>query len=161
MEESADSASVPGFGGTQLSHDQHLGLDFQVLVQDFGRFFRQRTKVGESRLRFLVAADFDEPTRRVGHEEHADEEDERREELNANRDTPRSLRLTRATASRNVGEGIECWFAVEQGAGVRGVGRTSRASNVTRSVCDPVTEKDTEGDGELLQGDERASEVGW
>jgi len=71
----------------------------------------------------------DEPTRREWHEDHADTEDERRDELQAEGKQPSSFLLA-----------------------------TARASNVVRAVVDPETDHDAEGDGELLKTNESTAD---
>lgn len=72
---------------------QRLCLDLEELELDQFVVLGQAAEVRQHLAGFLLTAVVDQPTRREGHEDHADEEDDGRGELQAGRDQPGRVSL--------------------------------------------------------------------
>lgn len=110
--------------------EHRLGLDLEELQFD-GLVIKRSalaTQFGNDAARLLLAAVVDKPTRRVRHEKHTDEQNDRRRQLQAQRDQPGGLAL--------------------------GV---SSAADVVGAVVDPEGNHDSKLDRELLDTNQHAS----
>lgn len=72
---------------------ERLGLDLKEFELDEFMVGRQVAELGEDRARFVFAAVVEEPSGRERHPDHADEEDEGGDELDADRDEPGGVGL--------------------------------------------------------------------
>lgn len=111
--------------------EERLGLDLEELELDGLVLGRGAAQLGQHAARLVLAAVVDEPPRREGHEDHAEEEDQRRHQLQAQRHQPGRVAL-----------------------GVAG------AADVVGSVVDPERDHDTELNRELLDADQHATDFG-
>jgi len=93
---------------------------------------RQPAKASQRLASFGLAVVVNEPPRRERHEQHANAEDDRRSQLQAQWDQPRGL----------------------------GLGLTN-ASNVVGTIVDPVRDHNSRGDSKLLETDKRATDFWW
>ena len=90
---------------------QRLGLDFEEFELDKFMVGWEVAEIGEDGTGLLLSAVMEEPSGREGHPDHADEEDDGGNDLNANRDKPGSIGLGFDGGSTDVvatTEGGEC-----------------------------------------------------
>lgn len=123
--------------GEMFSHspllEKTLRFDLEELELDEFMVGGQAPEIGKHLARLGLAAVVDEPAGGEGHEEHPKEENERGRDLQTNGGQPRCVALR--------GEG--------------------RPADEVRPVVDPETDHDAKGDGELLEGDQTAADLGW
>ena len=159
LDRRSESPFAGGRDGLELALDHNLGLDLEVLSDDFGSLGGRAAEVRKSRLGFVVATLLDEPSRRVRHPEERDAEHNSREDLDPDRYAPSSRSLARAAARGYVVVGVESRAAVRDRTGVRDVRSAASPADVRSAVSDRVGEEDAERDRELLDRDERAAKV--
>lgn len=146
-----------------------VGLDVGVLEEDGGFYVEgfgdeggvgggEAAEEGERGHGLLVAVLGEEPAGGFGVEEHAEAEDEGGDDLEGERDSPRGVGLSCASTGCDVLVRIECWD-IGSSASIRDVGRATGAADVMGAVVDPEREEDPDGDGELLEDHETASDV--
>ena len=130
---------VPGREGDEVGPlrgrrallEHALGFDLEELELDELVVRREPAQGAEHVAGFGLAVVVDEPAGGEGHEQHADAEGDAGEELQADGDEPGRVRL-----------GGSC------------------AADVVRAVVDPEGDHDPCGDGQLLEGHERAPDFG-
>lgn len=131
-----DTALTGDLGLPQFALNEHLGLDFEEFVDDGRVFDGGGAEVGERVLSHLVAADLREPARRVWHPEHSDTEQNGREDLQSDRDSPARRILTSAASGGNVVVGIERGVTVgSDRARVRHAGCATSPADMARAVA--------------------------
>lgn len=108
-----------------------LRFDLQELEFDERVVLREIAEVRQHLPRFGFAAVVHEPAGREGHEQESDSQGDAGDQLEADGEEPRGVRLSFAGAADVVG-----------------------------AVVDPETHHDAGGDGELLEGDEAAAHFG-
>lgn len=140
-----------------VKHDG--GLDLEELGTEDGVVGGQTTELGQGGDTLLVAVLHGEPTRGEGEEEHADEQDPGEEHLEGQGEPPGDILLARTQVTRGglVVEGAVAGVPVALGDVV---GLALGPTDEVEAVVDPEGDGGTQGDGQLLQGDETTAQLG-
>jgi hypothetical protein len=143
--------------------EENGSLDFEILSSEKGIFWGEAAELGERGNAVIIPVLHHEPSRREGQEEHAEEQDPGGDELESERETPRDRLLSQAGVA--MGEGL----VEDAGHGgsshrkaiVRDSSRIAvGASHEVKTVIEPESNGGADGDGELLERDQRATELG-
>ena len=165
LEHVGGKESLPGTQTTTSSNQLGLALlvehdsslDFEELGADDGVVGGKTAQLGKGSEGLLLTVLHHQPTRGEGEVEHAEEEDPGGDDLQSQRQTPGNGLLAETGVA--VGNGD-----VEGAVGEVRVGDTFGvalvAANKLHAVVEPEGNGGTDGDGKLLQGNERSTQLG-
>ena len=138
-------------GESVLEHDRRL--NFEELVDEFGRISGVASELGQNVDRVVIALLHQEPAGSLREENHSDAQDETGDDLNGERQSPRCRGLAGTATGRNIIVRVEGALA-GSAAGVGHIRSTSWSTDVVGTVIDPVTDENSNSDGQLLEHDE-------